>query len=101
LVAELGFEVVSADTGEKALSLLGAQAFDLLITDVAMPGMNGVELGRRARQAAPDMPILFASGYADLHNFGADLDSESLMRKPFRLAEVAARIHQALDEAGA
>lgn len=99
IVAELGFEVAAADGGDKALELIEAQPFHLLITDVAMPGMNGVQLARRARAVAPGMPILFASGYADLQTFGPELDSESLIKKPFRISEVAARIHQALDGA--
>ncbi|HEX5182838.1 MAG TPA: response regulator [Allosphingosinicella sp.] len=98
VVAELGFEVAGAESGEAALKLLEARPFDLLITDVAMPAMNGVDLAHRARALAPDLPILFASGYADLETFGADLESENLIKKPFRLAEVAARIHQALED---
>ncbi|HEY1605446.1 MAG TPA: response regulator [Allosphingosinicella sp.] len=97
LVAELGFEVADAESGEAALRLLEAAPFHLLITDVAMPVMNGLQLARRARALAPDMPILFASGYADLQTFGAELESEDLIKKPFHLAEVAARIHRALD----
>jgi signal transduction histidine kinase/ActR/RegA family two-component response regulator len=101
LVAELGFEVASAESGEAALRMLEAQPFHLLITDVAMPGMNGIQLAFRVRALAPAMPVLFASGYADLQTFGPELDSRHLIKKPFRLAEVAERIHQALEDGGA
>jgi signal transduction histidine kinase/ActR/RegA family two-component response regulator len=101
LLAELGFEVAPVPTGEAALALLRAGAFDLLVTDIAMPGMNGIELARAAREAAPGLPVLFASGYADLQTFGADLDHEVLLKKPFRITEVAARVQQALDGTGA
>jgi signal transduction histidine kinase len=100
MATELGFDVTSAASGDEALRLLGQESFRLLITDVAMPGMNGVELARRARRIAADMPILFASGYADLQTFGRGLTDECMIRKPFRLAEMAARIHQVLDDQG-
>ena len=99
MVAELGYEVATAAAGEEALRLLEGGRFQLMVTDVAMPGMNGVELGRRARRLAPDMPILFASGYADVQTFGVELSDEALLRKPFRISEVAARLHH-LIEAG-
>ena len=97
MVAELGYEVATAAAGEEALRLIEAGRFELMVTDVAMPGMNGVELARRARRLAPDLPILFASGYADVHTFGAELSEEAVLRKPFRISEVAARIHHLLD----
>jgi signal transduction histidine kinase/ActR/RegA family two-component response regulator len=101
VVAELGFDVEVAGSGAAAIRMMEAQPFHLLITDVAMPGMNGVQLARRARALAPAMPILFASGYADLQTFGDELDSEKLIKKPFRIADVAARIHEALEDGGA
>ena len=63
-----------------------------------MPGLNGVELARRVRSIAPKLPIVFASGYADGRTFGSELDDERLLKKPFRIAEVASRISFALNE---
>jgi signal transduction histidine kinase/ActR/RegA family two-component response regulator len=97
MVAELGYDVVTAAAGEEALRLLGEGGFELMVTDIAMPGMNGVELGRRARRLAPDLPILFASGYADVQTFGVELSDELVLRKPFRISEVAARLHHLLE----
>ena len=96
LVEEIGYEVVAAASGEAALKLLGTNEFALLMTDVAMPGMTGVELARRVRAAAPGLPILFASGYADVQTFGAELSDEAVLKKPYRISEVAARISAAL-----
>ncbi|HEX8573950.1 MAG TPA: response regulator [Allosphingosinicella sp.] len=98
MVAELGYEVTTAAAAREALGLLEGGRFQLMVTDVAMPGMNGVELAARARELAPDMPILFASGYADVQTFGAELSDEAVLRKPFRISEVAARIHHLIDE---
>jgi signal transduction histidine kinase/ActR/RegA family two-component response regulator len=96
MVTELGYEVTMAAAGEEALRRLGERRFDLMVTDVAMPGMNGVELSRRARRLVPEMPILFASGYADVQTFGVELSDQALLRKPFRISEVAARLHHLL-----
>ena len=64
--------------------------------DVAMPGMTGVDLARQIRSEMPDLPIIFASGYADVQTFGEELLQEDMLKKPYRLAELAARISAAL-----
>ena len=97
MVAEIGYEVTAAASGEEGLEHLRKTTFDLLISDVAMPGTNGVELARAARALAPAMPVLFASGYADLQTFGREICVDRLLKKPFRIAEVAARIQQVLE----
>jgi DNA-binding response OmpR family regulator len=97
MIEDIGFEVVSLGSGEAALALLAAEPFDLLVTDVVMPGMNGVELARRSRRVAPKMPILFASGYADVQTFGEDLPEGAVLKKPFRTAELAARLRVILE----
>jgi signal transduction histidine kinase len=96
MIEELGYTVIAASGGEAALKALGESQVALLVTDVAMPAMNGVELAREARARHPDLPVLFASGYADLDRFGAELEHESVLKKPYRLADLAARISAAL-----
>jgi signal transduction histidine kinase/CheY-like chemotaxis protein len=93
MLEEIGCQVTQASSGEEALEALSRGAFTVLVTDVAMPGMSGVELARRTRETFPDLPVLFASGYADLDMFGDQLDAEVVMKKPYRLAELAARLH--------
>jgi CheY-like chemotaxis protein len=62
-------------------------AFDLVISDQAMPGMTGVELARRAAKLRPDLPFLLATGYAELSpGDGAELPKLS---KPFTQAQLA------------
>jgi signal transduction histidine kinase/ActR/RegA family two-component response regulator len=105
MVEELGYEVSAASGGAAALKLLAAPSSDgeppfaLMITDVVMPAMSGVELAARVRTRAPHLPIIFASGYADVHTFGAELATETVLKKPYRMNEVAARIEAALQEA--
>ena len=96
MVEELGYQVVAAASGTEALRQLAEGAFDLILTDVVMPGMSGVELARRIRAVAPAMPLLFASGYADVATFGEELATETVLKKPYRIGEIAARIGDAL-----
>ncbi|HEV2745766.1 MAG TPA: response regulator [Allosphingosinicella sp.] len=96
LIEEIGYEVVAVASAEAALRALEPDRFALVVTDVAMPGATGVDLARRIREIAPDMPILFASGFADVQTFGPELSDEMVLKKPYRIAELAARIGAAL-----
>ena len=98
-IEELGYQVVAHGRAEEGLAGLVGDTFDLVITDIAMPGMNGVEFARRARGSHPSLPILFSSGYADVERFGDELAREIILKKPFRIADLAARIGAVLDEA--
>ncbi|HWH18559.1 MAG TPA: response regulator [Allosphingosinicella sp.] len=98
MIEEIGYEVVAAASGEQALKEMKPGRFAMMITDVAMPGMTGVEVARRMREIDPHLPIVFASGYADVQTFGAELSDEVLLRKPYRIADVAARISAVLSE---
>src|SRR5215510_7100470 len=67
LLEDLGHTVIKASSGADALVVLrDGQAIDLMITDYAMPGMTGLQLAEEARRLRPDLPILLATGYADL-----------------------------------
>jgi len=67
LLEDLGHTVVGATSGSEALEILrSGQSLDLMITDYAMPGMTGLELAEQARALRPNLPILLATGYADL-----------------------------------
>jgi signal transduction histidine kinase/ActR/RegA family two-component response regulator len=98
LLEELGYEVEAAGGGEEALNALAPGRFALMITDVAMPGMNGVELARQVRDRLPTLPIIFASGYADVQTFGEELANEDMLKKPYRISDLASRIAAALAE---
>lgn len=97
MIGELGYRIEAVATAEEALARIRVERFDLLITDVLMPGMNGVELARRIRTLDADLPILFSSGYADVQIFGEELSDETILKKPFRIAEAARRIEAALE----
>jgi len=59
-----GFRVLKAEDGYEALRLLAQEDVDLLFTDIVMPGLDGIELARRARRIRPDLKIMFVTGYS-------------------------------------
>jgi CheY-like chemotaxis protein len=86
----LGYRVLSADGGPKALEMLETVRPDLMLFDYAMPSMNGAELARLARLRWPDVPIVIASGYADTAQVEAALGGEAaILRKPFNMETLA------------
>ena len=91
MLEDLGHEVLEANSGEAALRHLEAgEPFDLMITDFSMPKMNGAQLARAARALRPDLPIILATGYADLPS-GEEVDLPRLA-KPYDQRQLSAQI---------
>lgn len=99
LLARNGYAVREAASGAEALQMLteGKGAIDLLVTDIIMPVMGGLELARRVATDFPGLPILLISGYSDNQEVGnsipADLD---LLQKPFSGTELTAAVARCL-----
>ena len=96
----LGHTVAQAPDGETGLRELKRTAPDLIITDYLMPGMTGAELVQRARVEVPGVPMIIATGYADMRAIEQVIGDDMLLRKPFQLAELAATVERALDNRG-
>ena len=62
-----GYEVEASLCGEEAVEKLKKKFFDFVLTDIRMPGMNGIELGQRAREIIPSIGIIFMTGYANIN----------------------------------
>lgn len=104
ILARHRFEVVEASHAAEALDLLTRDAapFDLLLTDVVMPGMLGRELADRAGDLQPGLPVLFMSGYAQplLTSQGHLTPGVALVEKPFTEAALITRVQELLAEPG-
>jgi PAS domain S-box-containing protein len=98
----LGYSVMLAGDGREALGMLQAGARPaLLFTDVVMPGgVNGWQLAEEARRIAPDLKVLFTSGYPQesLASRGQVDPAALILTKPYRKAELARRVREALDD---
>ncbi|HEX5660679.1 MAG TPA: ATP-binding protein, partial [Polyangiales bacterium] len=105
-----GYTVLAATSGAEALEVLAKNSVQMLVSDVSMPGMSGVELARKVRKIAPSMPILLISGYSDelveAGGFSAREpndrnDVARFLPKPFSGQRLLAEVRGALDSAPA
>ena len=89
-----GYAVRSASDGETGLALARGERFDLLVVDVMLPRLGGLEVVREVRQADPDLPVLIlsAKGQESDKVAGLQLGADDYMVKPFSLKELLARI---------
>ncbi|WP_034292879.1 PAS domain-containing sensor histidine kinase [Herbaspirillum sp. RV1423] len=92
----LGYTVEQAENGWFGLEKLHAGNFDLLIVDFLMPGMNGAEVIAAARERNPHLPIIMATGYADMQAVGKVIDLDAVLRKPFQISDLASSVKRAL-----
>ncbi len=89
----------AAESAEEALTWLQAERFDLVLTDISMPGMSGIELLGQLRQSQPDTPVIVISGIDD-QEYAAGLiklGAFDYLLKPFQLADVEASVASAIE----
>jgi nitrogen-specific signal transduction histidine kinase len=98
MLEELGHDVVQAHSGEEALQRLNEDlTFDLVLTDFSMPRMTGAQLAEQIRERMPDLPIVLATGYAELAEGspGAELPR---LAKPFSQSELEKALRAAVPD---
>ncbi len=93
-----GYEVSSYDNGLSAYHRLREEPFQLLLTDIVMPEMDGIELARRAAELDPDIKIMFITGFAAV---ALNPDSQApkdakVLSKPFHLRDLVNEVHKVL-----
>src|SRR2546428_9523617 len=93
-----GFDTVPVDSGERALEVLRSEDFSMMISDVRMPGISGLETLRRARKEHAVLPVLLVTAYADVRDaVGAMRDGAlNYLSKPIDLDELLASVRQAI-----
>ncbi len=95
----LNYRVIEAENGRVALDLFRHRHdIDLVLIDLVMPVMNGRQLATRIRAADPERAILFMTGYDDLSGSDDPFARELMIKKPFKLVELAAAVEQALSD---
>jgi CheY-like chemotaxis protein len=97
MLQDLGHDVIEANSGDRALEILrDDRPVDLLVTDYSMPRMNGAQLAAAAREIRPELPILLATGYADLPA-GSAIGLPRI-GKPYQQDQLAAEIMKVLKQ---
>lgn len=96
-LAGFGHDATEAGDGEAALRSFAPGRFDLIVADLAMPGMSGIELAAEIRDRDPSLPVLILTGHAEAMQIPDDLP---VLTKPFRSADLASRVTALLDGAG-
>lgn len=96
----LGYEVEEASTGQEALALLQQAVYDLMVLDLRLPGVDGVEVMTRARQLYPELLIVILTGHASLESAIAAVKSEVIdyLQKPASVHEIAQTVTRSLEK---
>jgi len=92
----LGYAVTEASGGVEGLERIRAEPPQLLIVDYAMPGLTGVDVINETRRSAPDLPIILATGYADMEAVHSVIDPQRVLRKPFQIGDLEDAVRRAL-----
>ncbi|MDB5738675.1 MAG: response regulator, partial [Sphingomonas bacterium] len=92
----LGYAVSAASSGEEGLERLAIERPDLLLVDFAMDGLNGGEVSARAVALMPDLPVILATGYAEIDDVAKLRSIRSVLRKPFKIENLAEALQAAL-----
>ncbi len=92
----LGYAVSESPDGASGLEKLAGAPQDLLVVDYAMPGLNGVEVIARAREMVGNIPVVLATGYADMAEVGRVLGTQSILIKPFDISTLGNAVAKAL-----
>ena len=88
-----GYAVAAVDRGTAAIPLLESQPFDLLLTDIVMPEMDGIELAQRAGELVPDLRVMFITGFAAVTlKAGKSVPQARVLSKPFHLRDLVLEV---------
>lgn len=100
MILEKQYEIVLAESGEKALYILRREKIDLVLLDIAMPKMNGIETFEHMKENSIDIPVIFltASGHEDDVMKAIRLGAVNYLKKPFQPKELLKRVAKEFEE---
>jgi len=98
VLKKAGYDVTSSENGYIALDKLAKENFDLIISDIKMPGINGIELLKRIKAAHPEIPVIMITAYASANDAveAMKLGAEDYITKPFNIDELKLIIDRAI-----
>jgi two-component system cell cycle response regulator CpdR len=95
-LANAGFDVVAVDCGTAALPLLAGGTFDLLLSDIVMPEMDGIELAQRCTALSPRTRVIFITGFAGVAlRANQNMPEAKVLSKPFHLRDLVLEVQRA------
>ncbi|MDY6857108.1 MAG: response regulator [Thermodesulfobacteriota bacterium] len=95
-----GYEVTTADSGEKAIELLNKSSFDLVITDLVMAPMNGIDVLKKSKEINPEIIVIILTGFGDMTTAidALRLDADDYMLKPCEPEEMYLKVSRCLEK---
>lgn len=93
MLSMLGYKAHGTTTAEDALNILKSHEYDVLLTDIGLPGMDGVALAKEVSRAIPNIKIIFASGYGDIVNTPENVGSV-MLSKPYTLVQLQSALQE-------
>jgi DNA-binding NtrC family response regulator len=100
VLTKTGYDIATASDGEKAIELLYANTFDVVLLDIQMPKLNGIEVLKYISQHTPHTKVIMITGYADLKNAmeAREYGARDFISKPYKLDDVISTIDHVLKE---
>jgi two-component system cell cycle response regulator CpdR len=90
-----GYDVVAVDRGTEALPLLESEHFDLLLSDIVMPEMDGIELAQRCSEVSPQTKVMFITGFAAVSlRASREAPQAKVLSKPFHLKDLVLEVQR-------
>jgi len=94
-----GYEVAAVDRGTAALPLLESESFDLLLSDIVMPEMDGIELAQRCAEISPRTKVMFITGFAAVTlKAGREAPNAKVLSKPFHLKDLVMEVERVFED---
>jgi two-component system cell cycle response regulator CpdR len=95
-----GYDVSAVDRGTEALALLRAESFDLLLSDIVMPEMDGIELAQRCNEVSPETKVMFITGFAAVTlRASREAPQARVLSKPFHLRDLVLEVQRVFGQA--
>ncbi|WP_374405893.1 cell cycle two-component system response regulator CpdR [Pelagerythrobacter sp.] len=94
-----GYDVVAVDRGTEAVPLLEAEDFDLLLSDIVMPEMDGIELAQRCGEVSPHTKVMFITGFAAVTlKASREQPQAKVLSKPFHLRDLVLEVERVFED---